>query len=434
MTIAWAGSHVCMSPGGPLGGVARTPGSKSLANRYLTCAALADGTTTLRGVSCSDDVRAMLDGLKTLGIDVAADEARETVTIRGCAGNIRVDEADLDVGHAGTAMRFLTALCSTGLGRYRIDGSARMRQRPIGPLVGALTELGAQIGYEDLEGYPPLTILGRGLIGGDVVFRTPPSSQFISAILMVAPYGKRDVTLRVDGPLPSRPYVDLTLAAMRELGVEAVAGEESRFVVPAFQRYRGREIEVEPDASGATYLWAAAALTGGYVTVPGLSRQSLQGDARFVDVLHRMGCVVKDTDEGLSVRAPDNPPLRGIEVDLNRMPDTVQTLAVLALFADGPTRITNVANLRIKETDRITALTSELTKLGARVDAWEDGLEIHPPAQVRPAEIETYDDHRMAMSFALVGLCVDGMLIRNAGCVSKSFPKYFDVLSSLIST
>ncbi len=430
MSIERIGSDVRVRPAGPVSGTARPPGSKSLTNRYLACTALADGRSVLRGASVADDAHAMQSGLAALGVrtDVYAD--RPDIVVHGCNGVLPADEAEIDAGDAGTAMRFLTALACLGMGDHRLDGSPRMRERPIGPLVGALMALGAQIGYEDVPGYPPLTVAARGLTGGEVAFNTPPSSQFLSALLMVAPYAKRDVMIRVDGELPSRPYVDMTMDVMRSLGVELVEKDGRRFIVPAYQRYQAGEYAIEPDASAATYLWAAAAITGGRVCVEGLTRGSRQGDVGFVDVLARMACQVDEDDGALTVQGPAGP-LRAISVDLNPMPDTAQTLAVVALFADGPTHIENVANLRIKETDRIAALATELTRLGARVETRDDGLTIHPPARITPAKIETYNDHRMAMSFALAGLAADGIVIKDAGCVSKSFPAYFDVLGGL---
>jgi 3-phosphoshikimate 1-carboxyvinyltransferase len=424
------GSDVRIRPRGPLVGTALPPGSKSLTNRYLACAALADGQSRLRGASLSDDTRAMLAGLAQLGVSTEVHAATREITVVGSRANLAADEVDIDVGQAGTAMRFLTALACVGYGRRRLDGSARMRQRPIGELVAGLAALGAQIGYEGVEGYPPLTIAACGLTGGEVVFDTPPSSQFLSAILMVAPYARQDVLIRVEGELPSRPYVDMTIEVMRSLGVETLENE-NRFIVPAFQRYQAGEYAIEPDASAATYLWAAAAVTGGRVRVSGLSRNSRQGDVGFVEVLAEMGCAVNAGPDFLEVAGPSAGRLRGVAVDLNEMPDTAQTLAVTALFAAGPTDIRNVANLRIKETDRIAALAAELTKLGARVEARPDGLTIHPPPRIQPATIHTYDDHRMAMSFALAGLVADGIVIRNAGCVSKSFPDFFEVLGNL---
>jgi 3-phosphoshikimate 1-carboxyvinyltransferase len=408
----------------------RLPGSKSLTNRHLACAALADGDTTLLEVALCDDTDRMLAGLRNLGIRATLDAARREIRVSGGRGFFPEDEASLDAGQAGTAMRFLAALACLGHGRYRIDGSHRMRQRPIGPLVDALVELGAYISYDDIPGYPPLTIEARGLMGGTVSFARPPSSQFVSALLMVAPYAVRDVLIDVRGPLVSRPYVDMTLAVMQALGVETLA-EESRFIVPASQRYRGGDFAIAPDASAASYFWAAAAITGGRVGVRGLSRGSVQGDVGFVDVLAQMGCTVEHAADAIIVAGPPRGRLRGVNVDLNTMPDTVQTLAVAALFANTPTTIRNVANLRIKETDRIAALAAELARVGAVVDVQTDGLTVFPPAEISPAEIHTYDDHRMAMSFALAGLVAPGVVIRDAACVSKSFPEFFDVLDTL---
>ncbi len=430
MPIERIGPDVRIHPAGPVAGDATLPGSKSLTNRYLICTALADGESTLRGASFADDAAAMLAALQQLGLQVTTHPARGEIHVAGCRGNLPADDADLNVGHAGTAMRFLTALVCLGYGRYRLDGSPRMRQRPIGGLVDALCTLGAQIGYELTEGCPPLTVLARGLTGGEVVFDTPPSSQYISALLMVAPYAKRDVLIRVEGPVVSEPYIDMTIDVMRSLGVELLESEARRFIVPAFQRYQPGSYAIEPDASAATYFWAAAALTGGRVRTRGLTRASRQGDVAFVDVLARMGCTVEEDDASLAVAGPRGR-LAGISVDLNAMPDTVQTLAVTALFADGPTEIRNVANLRIKETDRLAALGTELARLGARVELRPDGLTVHPPPHIAPAAIQTYADHRMAMSFALAGLVADGVTIQDAACVSKSFPAFFESLAAL---
>lgn len=431
MPVEWVGADVRVRPGGPVRGEVRPPGSKSLTNRYLTCAALADGRSVLRGPSLADDVRVMLGALRQLGIRVEVAEEGGRLHVVGCRGHLPADEADINVGNAGTAMRFLTALTTLGFGQYRLDGSPRMRERPIGPLVTALQELGAGIGYERNPGYPPLTVLARGLRGGQVHLDAPQSSQFVSALLMAAPYASGDVFLAVEGPLPSAPYVAMTIDVMRSMGVEVLAANGRRFVAAAGQRYQGGEFEIEPDASAATYFWAAAAVTGGCVRVRGLTRASRQGDLAFADVLRRMGCTVRDDPGGLSVQGPPPGGLHGVSVDLNAMPDTVQTLAVVALFADGPTEIQNVANLRVKETDRLAALAAELTRLGGRVEVRPDGLTVTPPARCAATTIQTYDDHRMAMSFAVAGLAVDGLTIRDARCVSKSFPRFFEVLGGL---
>jgi 3-phosphoshikimate 1-carboxyvinyltransferase len=427
-----SGDDVRLHPVGPVDAVVQPPGSKSLTNRYLLCTALADGKSMLRGASLSDDAVRMIDGLRELGIHVELREDAEVIQVEGCRGHIPATAAEIDAGNAGTAMRFLTALACLGYGHYRLDGSPRMRGRPIGELVGALRQLGAPLGYDGAEGYPPLTMVARGLGGGEVVFTSPPSSQFISALLMVAPYATRDVMIRIDGEVISQPYIDMTIGVMRSLGVEVLASDiADRFVIASTQRYTAREIAIEPDASAATYFWAAAALTGGRVRVTGLTRQSLQGDVGFVDALEQMGSEVEAGDDYLGIHGPPRGALHGVDVDLNAMPDTAQTLAVVALFANGPTHIGHVANLRIKETDRLAALESELMRLGARVEMTDDGLTITPPGRITPATVETYDDHRMVMSFALAGLVEEGVVIRNVDCVSKSFPHFFETLAAL---
>jgi 3-phosphoshikimate 1-carboxyvinyltransferase len=429
--IAWQGDDVMMNPAPRVGGTIRPPGSKSLTNRYLACLALANGKSVLREAGLCDDTDRMLAGLRALGLVVEVDAERRRVTVGGRNGVLPAEEGLIDGGLAGTATRFLTALTCLTQGVFTLNGAARMRERPIGPLVEVLRGLGARIGYAAAEGYLPLRIDGRGLIGGQVAFVGPPSSQYISAVLMVAPYAYQDVLLEVTGALPSRPYLEMTLDVMRELGVEVVDEAANKFIVPAAQRYRAGEYDVEPDASGATYHWAAAAVTGGKVVVRDLTRESRQGDVHFVDVLAQMGCAVEETAEGIAVTGPPVGELRAVDVDLNQMPDTVQTLAVVALFAQGTTHVRNVANLRIKETDRIAALERELSKLGARVEAREDGLSITPPERARGAAIDTYDDHRMAMSFAVAGMRIAGVTIRDAHCVSKSYPDYFADLARL---
>lgn len=431
MFIERHGEDVTIRPISASDVVVRLPGSKSLTNRHLLCAALADGRSTLRGVSLSEDALVMVDALRTLGITIDLRPQSAEALVSGCGGHLPATGATISAGDAGTAMRFLTALVCLGHGRYALDGSPRMRERPIGQLVGALCELGAGIGYDGASGYPPLTVAAHGLAGGRAIFTRPVSSQYVSAILMVAPYAANDVMIRVDGGLTSAPYVDMTLHVMRALGVDAIEEQLRRFIVPSTQRYVARGIDIEPDASAATYFWTAAAITGGRARVAGLTRDSAQGDVGFVDVLARMGCRVEDNGDGLCVAAPDAGALRGVEVDLNEMPDTVQTLAVAALFADGPTEIRNVANLRVKETDRLAALHAELSKLGARVELRDDGLRIEPPERPAAAEIDTYNDHRMAMSFALAGLRIPDVTIRNAGCVRKSFPDFFDRLAEM---
>ncbi len=415
----------------PLNAVVRVPGSKSLTNRALIAAALADGPSTLQNILLADDTRHMIDALRSLGVALRVDESACRAEITGAGGYWRNEKADLFCGNAGTVMRFLAAACSVGHGQYHLDGVPRMRERPIGALVDALIDLGAYINYLEKEGYPPIDIRATGLRGGTVRFQSPQSSQLVSALLLAAPYAGSDVFIEIAGQVVSQPYLDMTVSVMDAFGVAAVA-DGMRFIVPAPQRYHGTAYAVEPDASNASYFLAAPAIAGGSVIVEGLGTSSVQGDVGFVDLLERMGCRIDRSPDRLTVTAP--PPgtkLRGIDVDLNAMPDTAQTLAVLALFASSPTRIRNIANLRVKETDRIAALATELTRLGAQIEIFEDGLAIHPPKQIQPTPINTYDDHRMAMSFALVGLAVDGIVINDPECVNKTFPDYFECLEQM---
>ncbi len=427
----WQDGDVRVSPVGRIEDRVHLPGSKSLTNRYLTCLTLADGPSTLVDASIADDANCMLAGLEALGVQIRCVAETSDISIEGTNGGFVASEAALQVGNAGTAMRFLAAMCCLAHGKFQLDGSARMRERPIAEMVDALRALGAQIEYDLTDGYPPITVHPATLRGGELNLTNLRSSQFVSAILMVAPYAADDVFVQVDDTLPSRPYVDMTVRVMRSAGVE-VLQEGDRFIVPAAQRYRAGSYRIEPDASAATYFWAAAALTGGRIRINGLSRSSLQGDVGFVDVLARMGCQVSSGEDYLEVAGPDDAVLHGVNEDLNAMPDTVQTLAILALFARGKTEIRNVANLRVKETDRLAALSAELARLGATVDVHRDGLTIFPPDEITPAAIETYNDHRMAMSFAIAGLALpEGLVIRDAGCVSKSFPGFFDTLGTL---
>jgi len=409
----------------------RLPGSKSLTNRALVAAALADGPSTLSGALFADDTRLMIDALAALGVETKADPQREKILVSGCNGHWPECEADVYCGNAGTVIRFLTAACAAGRGRYLFDGDARMRQRPIGDLVRALVELGAAVAFAGAQNYPPVSVQPGSLRGGAVRIERPVSSQFISAILMAAPLAAQDVMIEVVGELPSRPYVRMTIEVMRAFGVSVIDDELRRFIVPAGQPYRRADYEIEPDASTASYCFAAAALTGGRVTVEGLGGESIQGDGGFVDVLEKMGCTVQRGPRELTVRGPADGRLRGVDVDLSDMPDVAQTLAVVAAFADGPTRIRHVANLRVKETDRLHALSRELCKIGTATEIHEDGLTIRPDATPRPSAIKTYNDHRMAMSFALAGLRLDGIVIEGSACVSKTFPGFFELWDSL---
>lgn len=415
----------------PVDRTIRLPGSKSLTNRALLIAALAGGESDLRRVLFADDTILMMEALGRLGVAVTADRQRRRARLRGIGGRWPEGTAELDCGNAGTVIRFLTAACTVGTGTYRLDGVARMRQRPIGDLVRALGDLGASIDHDIEEGFCPLTVHAAGLPGGQTRLDAPQSSQFVSALLMAAPIARRDVMIDVSGPVPSLPYVRMTLSVMETFGVSVIQDGVGRFIVPAPQSYVGTSFEIEPDASSASYFLAAAALTGGRITVDGLGRGSIQGDAAFVDVLEEMGCRVERSDHDTTVFGPPAGRLRGVDVDLNAMPDVAQTLAVLAAFAEGPTRIRNVANLRIKETDRLAALATELARLGIETQVFEDGITVRPTRSPAAATIETYDDHRMAMSFALAGLRTEGVRIRNPGCVAKTVPEFFHMWSEL---
>ncbi len=423
----------CIASTQPLDAVVEVPGSKSLTNRALIASALADGTSILENALFAEDTYLMMEALRALGIAVTADERSCTVEITGCGGYIPESEGNLFCGNSGTTIRFLTALVALGNGRYQLDGVARMRKRPIGELGQALQALGTGIEYPADEGFPPIVVHAHGLRGGHVHFDSPRSSQMVSALLLAAPFASRDMMIEVAGDVPSVPFLKMTTAVMERFGVPVVEDNRQgpngvfRFIVEAPRRYQPTSFSIEPDATNATYFLAAPAIAGGRVTVPGLTKRSFQGDIGFVDVLERMGCRVDREESGLTVsgtRAGER--LRGIDVDLNDMPDTVPTLAVLAIFAATPTAIRNVANLRLKESDRLGALASELRKLGGAVDERSDGLVISPPKHVTPATIETYDDHRMAMSFALAGLKCPGLIINDPQCCDKTFPHFFE--------
>jgi 3-phosphoshikimate 1-carboxyvinyltransferase len=406
----------------------RLPGSKSITNRALLVAAMAEGRSLLRGALFSEDTEVMSGALTALGLRVEADPKAATCAVCGTGGAIPAAAAELFVGNAGTATRFLTAYVCLGHGRYRLDGVPRMRQRPIQPLLDSLTALGARARSEAGNGCPPVIVEADGLPGGRCRMRGDQSSQYFSALLLVGPRSVQGIEIETEGELVSRPYIDLTAAVMAAFGATMRHDAYRRMMVAGGQRYRATEYRVEPDASNASYFFAAAAITGGRVRVPHLRRDSAQGDLRLLDLLEVMGCAVTETGDGVEVRGPER--LRGIEADMGDISDMAQTLAAIAPFADGPVTIRNVAHSRLQECDRVSAVATELDRLGIRVEEFPDGLRIHPGAP-RPAVVRTYDDHRMAMSFALVGLAVPGIRIENPGCVRKTFPDYFARLNAL---
>ena len=420
---------------GPVRGSIRPPGSKSLTNRALVCAGLARGTSVLSGALDSDDTRVMAAGLAALGIPVAADWDEGVIRVSGSGGMVPVREAALDCAASGTTMRFLSAVCALGAGSYRLDGTPRMRRRPIGDLVEALRSLGVDASAESPGGCPPVTIRSAGLAGGPVRVRGDTSSQFASGLALVAACTPRGMRIEFEGRLVSLPYLEMTRRVMEAFGGRSgPVGPGGWEIAPG--GYDARRYAVEPDASAASYFFAAAAITGGRVRVEGLSRDSLQGDIAFCDVLERMGCSVAwepgdATGSGGAITVSGRAS-RGIDVDMNAISDTVPTLAVVALFAAGTTTIRNVAHIRDKETDRIGDLACELRRLGGDVTELPDGLAISP-APLHGATLATYDDHRMAMSLALAGLIVPDVRIADPQCVGKTFPGYWHCLDRLVA-
>lgn len=399
------------------------PGSKSITNRALLMAALAKGVSHLQGALFSDDTRYMAAALQRLGITVCGNEKEQFYEVEGTGGVIPSSHSDLFIGNAGTAARFLTAYLALGKGAYRLDGVQRMRQRPIGDLLAALQSLGVDAIAEHDDGCPPLVIHANGLKGGKVSVRSDVSSQYLTALLLVSPYSKEGITIDVTGDLSSEPYIGITTEMMLQWGVNLKHENLRHFVIPGGQCYTPRTYPIEADATGASYFFAGAAITGSNVRVNGLGLHSLQGDIAFVDILREMGCEVNKGEDFIEVSGGNE--LHGVDVNMNAISDTVMTLAVIAPFCTGPTKIRDIAHIRQKETDRISALATELKRVGVEVEEMEDGVTIHPTKRLLPAEIETYDDHRMAMSFAIMGLRSPGIRIKDPECVGKTFPDFF---------
>lgn len=420
-------NSITIAPCGPVDAEVRPPGSKSITNRSLICAALANGRSTLEGVLESEDTGVMIESLSRLGLEIDWDRAAESITVEGCGGTFPISQRELFVANSGTTMRFLTSMLTAGHGRFRLDGVDRMRQRPIQDLLDALNSLGADVRSESGNRCPPVLVHARGLQGGSAQIRGNISSQFLSGLLMAAPYARQPIELLVNGALVSKPYVKMTLAVMRSFGIDVADSDLNSFKIPARQYYQARRYVIEPDASAASYFWAAAAITQGRVTVTGLGPDALQGDVQFCDCLERMGCQVTRQQDRITV---EGGPLRGIEVDMNAISDTAQTLSAVALFAEGPTVISGIGHNRFKETDRIADLARELRKLGADVEELPDGLRIVPQA-LQGARVATYQDHRMAMSLALVGLKVENVTIEDPDCTRKTYPNYFSDLKAI---
>ncbi|MBD5801129.1 3-phosphoshikimate 1-carboxyvinyltransferase [Azoarcus sp. Aa7] len=409
-------------------GRVRLPGSKSISNRTLLLAALAEGETDIRDLLASDDVERMLEALRALGVEWSRDGERDDYRVRGVGGSFPVKAADLFLGNAGTAFRPLTAALALSGGEYRLSGVPRMHERPIGDLVDGLREIGADIRYAGNEGFPPLHIRPAAIRPGGVVrVRGDVSSQFLTALLMALPLTGVETAVEVVGELISKPYIGITLDLMARFGVVVQREGWERFTVPGGVRYRTPGVVfVEGDASSASYFLAAGAIGGGPVRVEGVGRSSIQGDVRFAEALEQLGARIDMGDNWIEARAPEGGRLKAFDLDLNHIPDAAMTLAVAALFADGPCRLRNIASWRVKETDRIAAMANELRKVGATVEEGADYLCVTPPERLVPAAIDTYDDHRMAMCFSLVSLGDCRVRINDPKCVNKTFPTYFE--------
>jgi 3-phosphoshikimate 1-carboxyvinyltransferase len=427
-----------LAPATHASGTVRLPGSKSISNRFLLLAALAEGETVVRDLLISDDVERMLDALKLLGIRCERQRQGNDFLVRGAGGAFPAKRAELFLGNAGTAFRPLTAALALSNGQYRLAGVPRMYERPIGDLVDALRQLGADIRYLGNEGFPPLEIRPAPIrVGGRVAVRGEASSQFLTALLMAMPLTGAGATVEVVGELISKPYIDITLNLMARFGVVVERDGWRAFRIPAGVRYRSPgTVFVEGDASAASYFLAAGAIAGGPVRVEGVGRDSIQGDVRFAEALQAMGAQVAMGPNWIEAAAPADGRLKAIDLDCNHIPDAAMTLAVAALFAEGTTRLRNIASWRVKETDRIAAMATELRKLGASVEEGADYLRITPPhsSPLTPhASIDTYDDHRMAMCFSLA--CLGGVPVRinDPKCVNKTYPDYFERFASLLA-
>ncbi|GDY24211.1 3-phosphoshikimate 1-carboxyvinyltransferase [Agarivorans sp. Toyoura001] len=422
--------QLTLQPISRINGEINLPGSKSVSNRALLLAALAEGETVLSNLLDSDDIRHMLNALKTLGVSYQLSDDRSRCRVTGLGRAFKVEQAEeLFLGNAGTAMRPLCAALCLSQGEFTLTGEPRMEERPIGALVDALRQVGADVTYLKTEGYPPLNIKGTGLKGGKVDVDGSVSSQFLTAFLMAAPYAEQDIEISIVGELVSKPYIDITLKMMSAFGIEVENDNYQRFVVKGQQTYTGAgEFLVEGDASSASYFLAAGAIKGGEVKVTGVGKKSMQGDVLFADVLAAMGADIEWGDDYIIARSGE---LSAVDLDMNHIPDAAMTIATAALFAKGTTAIRNVYNWRVKETDRLAAMATELKKVGATVVEGHDFIEVTPPAKLNHAAIDTYDDHRMAMCFSLVALSDTAVTINDPKCTSKTFPDYFERLQQL---
>ena len=422
--------QLTLQPISRIDGEVNVPGSKSLSNRALLLAALADGETTLTNLLDSDDIRHMLVALEKLGVRYELSDSKTECKVQGIGGKFKVTgETELFLGNAGTAMRPLCAVLAASDVLVTLTGEPRMEERPIGDLVDALLEAGADVTYLKNKGDPPLRIAGGSLSADEVSVDGSVSSQFLTAILMAAPLFASDTLIKIKGELVSKPYIDITLDTMAKFGIDVVNNDYASFEVKGNQTYKapGRFM-VEGDASSASYFLAAGAIKGGTVKVTGIGSKSIQGDIRFADVLEAMGAKVEWDDESITVTGA---PLKGVDLDMNHIPDAAMTIATTALFAEGPTSIRNIYNWRVKETDRLNAMATELEKLGAKVEEGHDYITVWPTTTLNHAAIDTYNDHRVAMCFSLVALSDTPVTINDPGCTAKTFPDYFDRFATI---
>ena len=421
--------QLVLNPISRVNGEISLPGSKSLSNRILLLSALSRGVTQVYNLLESDDTSRMIDSLQRLGVGLELSQNNTLCRVQGLGGPFPPQQKELFLGNSGTTMRSICAALCLGEGEFTLTGEPRMYERPIEDLVDALRPMGADIEYLDKDGYPPLRIHARGIPGGSVSVRGNVSSQYLTAILLSAPLARQDMVIEVVGDLVSKPYIDMTVAVMRRFGATVEADGYRQYRVAGGQGYQSPgSALVEGDASSATYFLAAAAIKGGTVRVQGVGLSSVQGDVRLADVLEQMGAPVRRGEDWIEVGRGD---LRGVDLDLNHIPDAAMTVATAALFADGQTTIRNVGNWRVKETDRLAAMAAELRKVGADVEEGADYLRITPPERISSAAIDTYNDHRMAMSFSLAALGDAPITINNPDCVSKTFPDYFETLAGI---
>ena len=422
--------QLTLNPIDSINGEVFLPGSKSLSNRALLIAALANGETKITNLLVSDDINHMLTALRTLGVDYSLSDCGTECTVVGNNGFFKTNEPlELYLGNAGTAMRPLCAALAASEGEFILTGEPRMKERPIGHLVDALMQLNADIDYLENKDYPPVKIHGKSLVGNTVTIDGSISSQFLTAILMIAPLLNSDTHIKIDGDLVSKPYIDITLNIMSRFNVSVKNNDYKSFSVTGNQTYQAVDkYMVEGDASSASYFLAAGAIKGGEVTVHGVGKLSVQGDKHFADVLEKMGADVQWSDESIKVVGK---PLTAVDMDMNHIPDAAMTIATTALFAKGTTSIRNIYNWRVKETDRLNAMATELRKVGAEVVEGEDFISITPPSTITHAEIDTYNDHRVAMCFSLVALSDTPVTINDPKCTAKTFPDYFDKLSQI---